>query len=192
MHQADDTAIDASTVTGKLAAARRAMWSRELAAARGHVEAAIGQARTSTERAEVQRVGKLLETLDAFWSAVRETLGRLESGHELQLGEATVTVVRASGETLTVRAAGRNSTYGIKDLPQGLAVALAERSLPKDRPAADLAVGSFLAIDLHGDRHNAQTRWERAGTDGKALLPELALAPPVEPGEFEEPARFEP
>ena len=176
MSTGDDTAIDVRTVTGRLAAARRAMWSRDLAAARGHVEAAVEAARTPTERTEVERVRKLLESLEAFWDAVHKALGQLESGGKLRVGASMVTVAEARREQLTVRAAGRSSTYGIAELPQELAVALAQQVLPKGQPTTDLHVGSFLAVDVDGDRHEARTRWDRAGADGKALLLELALA----------------
>ena len=189
MGTGDDTAIDVRTVTGRLAAARRAMWSRDLAAARGHVEAAVEAARTPTERTEVERVRKLLESLEAFWDAVHKALGQLESGGKLRVGDSTVIVVEARGEQLTVRAAGRSSTYRIAELPKELAVALAQQVLPKGQPTTDLHVGSFLSIDVDGDRHEARTRWDGAGADGKALLLELALALPVRVARTGDPVR---
>ena len=177
----DPTPADAATVTGNLAAARRAMWSRDLAAARRSLQAALQQARTATEREETERVGKLLESLEAFWAAVRQALARLEGAEELRLGDRRVLVVEADLERLIIRDAGRNVTYAIQHLPQQLAVALAMRTLPRGQPATSLHLGSFLAIDKYGDRREARFRWERAGDEGKALLPELALAPPPEP-----------
>jgi hypothetical protein len=179
MAQADD-AMDATTVTGKLAAARRAMWSRDLAAARRHLDDAAAVARTPTERTEVERVGKLLDSLTAFWTAVREAAGRLDASHEIRVGDTMVMVVEAGAERLVFRAAGENRAFRVEELPQGLAVALAEQVLPTGQAATDLCVGSFLAIDRRGDRHDARTRWERAGADGRALLIELTLAPPAE------------
>jgi len=189
MREADDTAIDPDTVTGKLAAARRAMWSRDLDAARRHVEEAIEAARTSTERTEVERVHKLLKSLEAFWTAVRQAAGRLESGRELRVGETMVMVVEADGGSLTIRAAGQNRTYRVEDLPPGLAITLARQALPKGQSATDLHLGSFLAIDARGDRHDARAHWDRAGPDGKALLIELTLAPAVQAAASEEPMR---
>jgi len=187
MSTGDDSAIDVRTVTGRLAAARRAMWSRDLAAARGHVDTAVEAARTPTERTEVERVRKLFESLEAFWGAVHQALGQLESGGKLRVGDSTVIVVEARREQLTVRAAGRNSTYRTAELPQELAVALAQQVLPKGQPTTDLHVGSFLAVDVDGDRHEARTHWDRAG--GKALLLELALALPVRVARTGEPVR---
>jgi len=155
------------------------MWSRDLDAAGKHVEAAGQIARTPTERDEVQRVSRLLDSLSAFWTAVRETASRLEGVDELDIGGTIALVVEASPQELTVRAAGRNLTYAVDELPGSLAVALAERRLPRGRATTDLSIGAFLAVDAGGDRGEARTRWEQAGADGKALLVELTLAPPV-------------
>ncbi|NQT17790.1 MAG: hypothetical protein HQ582_33860 [Planctomycetes bacterium] len=179
MQPDDGSTIDVNTVTGKMAAARRAMWSRDLDAAGKHVEAAGQIARTPTERDEVQRVSRLLDSLSAFWTAVRETASRLEGVDELDIGGTIALVVEASPQELTVRAAGRNLTYAVDELPGSLAVALAERRLPRGRATTDLSIGAFLAVDAGGDRGEARTRWEQAGADGKALLVELTLAPPV-------------
>jgi len=179
MQASDDTTIDANTITGKMAAARRAMWSRDLDTAGKHVEAAHPMARTPTERDEVGRVSALLDSLSAFWLAVGEAASRLEGADELDLDGTIVLVVEASPEELTVRVAGRNLTYAVGDLPGPLAVALAERRLPRGRATTDLSIGAFLAVDARGDRVSARTRWEQAGPGGKALLAELTLAPPL-------------
>lgn len=188
MGTGDDTPADAGTVTGKLAAARRAMWSRNLGAARRNVDAALQQARTSTERDETQRLGKLLGSLEAFWAAVREGMRRLEGAEELCLGDRRVLVVEADQRRLIVRDAGRNVTYAIEDLPRQLALALAMRALPNGQPATNLYLGSFLAVDKRGDRQEARRRWQQAGPEGTALVPELALAPPPELSQPEQPA----
>jgi hypothetical protein len=184
----DQTPADAGTVTGKLGAARRAMWSRDLVAARRHVDAALRQAQTSTEEEETERLGKLLESLEAFWAAVRQGLARLEGAEELRLGDRRVLVVEADPERLIIRDAGRNVTYAIQNLPQQLALALAMRSLPKGHPTTHLHLGSFLAVDKRGDRDAARTRWQQAGPEGKPLLLELTLAPAPEPPQPEQPS----
>lgn len=187
MGEPDDAATDTSTVTGKLAGARRAMWSRDLAEARRQVAEATAVARTPTERSEVRRVNRLLESLEAFWRAVRQALAQLEGGEELRAEDEMIMVVEAGGGDLTVRRVGRNVTYSTEDLPRELAVALAQRNLPKGQPATHLCIGSFLAIDRRGDRHEAYVWWERAGAEGKALLAELTLAPAPRAGEPDQP-----
>jgi hypothetical protein len=60
-----------------------------------------------------------------------------------------------------------------------LAVALAEKRLPRDEVGKSLHIGAFLAVDGLGDRAEARRRWEIAGEAAAELLPELGLAPPV-------------
>jgi len=170
----DDSPPDTSTVTSLLYAARRAMVDRELGTARQHVQAALQAARTRTERDEAQRVEKLLVSLEAFWQAVRREAGRLGAGEELPVGDTLVAVVEADQEHVILRAAGSNRTFAITALPGALAVLLAERGL-KGRPESNLHVGSFLAADAQGDRAAARGRWEQAGVEGRALLPELDM-----------------
>jgi hypothetical protein len=181
----DHTPAHVSTVTGKLTAARRAMWSRDLAAAHQHVDAADRQAQTPTERDETQRLGELLDALEAFWTAVRHGAERLEAADELHLGDRPVLVVEADAERLIIRDAGQNFTYPMQDLPSEVALALATRTTPQGHPTTNLWVGAFLAVDKRGDRQEARTRWQQAGEEGNALLPELALAPPPEPPQAE-------
>ena len=189
MGQPDDGTIDMNTVTGKLSAARLGMASRNLLAARTHVESAARAARTPTERLAVTRVQKLLGSLETFWDAVRQAAQRLESGEELLFGDAMIMVVEWEDDRLTVRAVGQNRSYTMETMPSQLAVVLAERRLPRGQPSTDLHIGSFLAIDSRGDRHEARTRWQRAGSEGQALMPELSLAPPTEVAQFDDSPR---
>jgi hypothetical protein len=189
MGQPDGTAADAGTVAGRLASARQAMWSRDLDAARTHLEAAIQAASSPSERTQAERVQRLLASLETFWQTVRQAATGVQGGQELKIGDTWVMVVEAGGGRLTVRAAGRNLSYPVDDLPRQLAVALAELNLPQGEPATDLCIGSFQAIDARGDRHEAYVRWERAGAEGKALLMELPLAPPPRTSRPQKPVR---
>jgi len=192
MNQGDDGPPDTSTVTGMLAAARGAMVGSDRAAARRHVEAALDAARSSTERAEARRVEKLLRSLELFWKAVRTEVGQLEGGEELQFDDAMAIVVEADNREILIRAFGRNRRYAVDALPAKLAIALARRRLPRKDWATELHVGSYLAVDPRGDRHEARMHWERAGAEGKSLLPELALLPSPQVTQAETPPTASP
>ena len=180
MEQDDNAPPDTRSTTGLLKAARMAMADRQLEAARHHVEAAATGARSSTERAEVQRVQKLLDALGAFWKAVREQAARLHAAEEVVVGQTRAIVVEVDRSRLIMKVAGKLRIYNLPgDLPRPLAVALAQRHVGNDSPAANLRIGAFLAIDAKGDRQEARRRWDNAGAEGKALLPELELAGPV-------------
>ncbi|MHC4401782.1 MAG: hypothetical protein ACYTG0_19090 [Planctomycetota bacterium] len=174
-----DPPSETSKVPETLAAARRAMWSRDLSTARRHVEAAMAAAQSPAERSEAERVERMLQALDLFWHKVREGAAGLVSTQELWINDTPIIVVEAGDGRLTVRVNGMNYTYAVGDVPQKLAVALAELRLAENDPTTDLAVGAFLAIDHRGDRQAARTRWLRAGPEGAAFVPEIDLAPPL-------------
>jgi hypothetical protein len=167
-------------VAALLTAARRAMFDRNLKAAGQDVDRAVRTARSDGDRAAAERVSKLLHSLETFWQAAGDGCRQLQSGEELELADAQVIVVGVDATGITIRAAGRNLDYAFQELPRPLAVLAAERRLSQDPQAINLHVGSFLAVDRRGDREEARRRWEKAGPDGQSLMPEAALAPPVE------------
>jgi hypothetical protein len=118
--------------------------------------------------------------LETFWQAAGDGCRQLQSGEELEIADTRVVVVGVDATGITIHAAGRNLDYAFRELPRPLAVLAAERSLSQDPQAMHLHVGSFLAVDRRGDRQEARRRWEKAGSDGQSLMPEIALAPPVE------------
>jgi hypothetical protein len=167
-------------VAALLAAARRAMYDRDLKTADESVDRAIGAARSDGDRTDAQRVSKLLRSLAEFWRAAGDECRRLQTGEELEIGDTRVIVVGVDARGLTIHAAGRNLDYTFGDLPRSLAVVAAERRLSRDPQTMHLDVGSFLAVDRRGDRQEARRRWEQAGPEGQSLMPEIDLAPPVQ------------
>jgi len=159
-----------------LAAARQAMAGRNLDAARHHAEAAAEKAQTDEQKAEAQRVLRLLGHLEQFWKAVRAEAGTIQSGQELAVGEKRLIILEASTRGLAFRHEGKFYSMQIDELPVPIAVALAQRRLGTDSPVAHLCVGAFLAVDPKGDRHKAREHWQQAGTTGRLLLPEIEAA----------------
>jgi len=175
----DDSPVENNTVTGQLTAARRAMSERKIDAARAKLHAAAELARSPFERQEVERVEKHLDSLETFWQTVQEETYRLGSAQELRNGDEFFMVSEARDGVLTIRHAGRFHRYTALELPPVLAIAVFQRRMKPGKPETHLHVGSMLAIDAQGDRQVARRHWEQAGEAGKALLPELELAPPV-------------
>ena len=163
-----------------LTAARRAMFDRDLKTAGQDVDRALRTARLGGDRAEAERVSRLLHSLEIFWQAARDGCRQFQIAEELEIADTRVIVVGVDATGITIRTAGRNLDYAFQELPRPLAVLAAERSLSQDPQAMHLHVGSFLAVDRRGDRQEARRRWEKAGPDGQSLMPEIALAPPVE------------
>lgn len=181
MQQAGPEATDPATLTGRLAAARMAMFHRNLAAAAEHVAAAAQMAKTRTELGETSRVEKLLAALEGFWESVQEGLARLDGGVELAMGAERVMVVEADQSHLLLRMAGTNQSFHSAELPALLAVVVARQGFTADQRTFDLQVGAFHAIDKYGDRFEARQRLENGGAEGQLLLAELALAPEPQP-----------
>jgi hypothetical protein len=167
-------------VAARLTAARRAMFNRNLKAADEDVDCALRAARSDSDRAEAERVARLLRSLDNFWRAAADGCRQLQTGDELEIADTRVIVVSVDATGITIHAAGRNLDYAFQELPRPLAVLAAERRLSQDPQTMHLHVGSFLAVDRRGDRQEARRRWEKAGPDGQSLVPEIDLAPPVE------------
>lgn len=182
MAQGHDSPLDTNSATGLLAATRKALADRQIETARNHLEAAQGMARSPTEKAEAERVAGLVTAVEAFWTAVREVAEKLQGGDEIRIGDNACIVVQNDGGRLIVRADGKNRDYEIiRGLPRQLAIGIAQRRMPGDGTAANLRIGAFLAVDSRGDRQQARQRLEKAGAEGRALLPEIELAGPVKP-----------
>jgi hypothetical protein len=169
-NQSPEDDPDGGQMADDLAAARRAMAGRDLHAARHQLEAATLAVRSDAEREEVERVRRLLESLDTFWKAVRAEAAALPGTKELPLGKTYVLVVESSENAMTVRAEGRTRVWLIEDLPKELIVTLFERRLGKTSPLAHLHLGSFHAVDREGDRRMARRHWEQAGATGARFL----------------------
>ncbi len=181
MQQADPASADLGTLTGRLAAARLAMFQRDLATASEHLAAARRMARTRTEQDETARVEQLLGAIEGFWNSVQNGLAHLDGGVELILGAERVMVVEADRSHLVLHTAGENRTFRPAELPAALAVVIARQGFTADQRSFDLQVGAFHAIDKYGDRFEARRRLGRAGSKGQQLLAELALAPEPQP-----------
>ncbi len=169
---------DPDSASALLAAARRAMAGRNLDAARHHAEAGLEKARTEEEKAEAQRVLRLLGFLEQFWEAVRAEAGTLKSGQELAVGEKRLMILEATSRGLAFRHEGELYSLHVEELPVSIAVALAQRRLGAEGPVAHLCVGAFLAVDPKGDLKQAREHWQQAGTTGQLLLEELEASGP--------------
>ncbi len=180
MNQGEDTPLDKSSTTGLLAAARAALADRQIETARNHLDAALDMARSPTEKTEAERVQRLVESLEAFWKAVREVSAKLQAGDEIRIGNNLCVVVQNRDDRLMVRADGKNREFHvISEMPRQLAIGIFQKRMPGDGHTANLRIGAFLAVDKWGDRQEARTRLEEAGSAGRALLPEVELAGPV-------------
>lgn len=158
---------------------KTALADRDLAAASDHVKVASANAQTTEQRNEVDRIETMLEHLIQFWSSVRKAMGKLQPTEEIILGENRMVVVENNRTVLTVKAEGRIQQFRLETLPTPLVMFLVDRYLGKD-PGSLAIIGTFLAVDPHGDRALAKQYWQeaaRANIDTEKLLRDLDAMP---------------
>jgi len=172
-----------------LADARASMSQRDLAAARGHLNAAARQAQTPEDRAEIDRLDMLLSHLEEFWKGMSRVVAGLEAAEVLPVGNTYVAVVEAGPEQICIKVEGRIRTYKIDRMPSRLVQALANTKFGGD-PATKVLVGAYFLVDADGDPARARQLWEEAaggGADIDELIPELErwarASPPPGPGQ---------
>ena len=164
-----------------LSQGRAAMTARDMEKADRFTLAAVNMAR-GDDRALAGRVRTLFKWVDLFWQIVGAEIRHFETGRELHLGGTIVAVVETQGEEFTIHAEGRNRRFTLRQLPPKVAEAIALSRLPESGDDRELCLGAFWAMDRWGDRELARRHWEQAGEAGRALMPELQFAPPVESG----------
>jgi hypothetical protein len=164
-----------------VASARAAMAKRDLAAARKHVEVATAAAQNLEEEAEAGRMAALLGNLEEFWRGVFKVIAGLGPAQELSAGNMQYIVVAVTPKALTLRTEGRTQSYDLRTLPRPIVEALVQSGFAADA-STKVLWGTFLAMDVQGDRRAARRLWEeaaRAGEDIGELLKELESEPPA-------------
>jgi hypothetical protein len=177
--EADLTATEKLNLKELLNQGRAAMTARDMEKADRCTLAAVNMAR-GDDRALANRVRTLFKWADLFWQLVGDEIRHFEPGRELHLGGTIVAVVETQGEEFTIRAEGRNHRVAFRQLSPKIAEAIALSRLSESGDDRELCLGAFWAMDRWGDRELARRHWEQAGDSGRALMPELQLAPPVE------------
>ncbi len=156
---------------------KHAMQDRDLEAARTHLKAAAGLAQNDADRDRLVRVETILANLEEFWNLLREAVARLPAPGELKVRDTYVAIVDSNRNGIIVRAAGRNLSYRIEQMPITLIVAIVEHSFQKTADTKVL-LGTFLAIEPGADRAAARRLLEEAARSGRnveAVLKEVNL-----------------
>jgi hypothetical protein len=160
---------------------RRLMAARDISASKKRLKAAAANAQTPAENVEIERLDTIQDHLEQFWDGIRNAVAAMQPTEEIVLSEVDrVAVIESSRTELAVQMYGRQQRYRIEALPMDLLSAIAKASF-KLTPGTKLVVGSFLAVDAHGNRAEARKLWREAiaagENDGKLLLPELDIPP---------------
>lgn len=119
--------------------------------ARQLLGAALAEARNDVDKAKIGRWFALCDALDEFWRVMGQIVARLEPLTVISVAQTEIIVVEASPQTLTVRAAGQNRTYALREIPAVLVKELARRSFGQT-PSSKVVFAIYLAVDPKGDR----------------------------------------
>ena len=99
-------------------------------------------------QAKYQRLKQLAHYVHEFQMGYQEALKGMESGAIIQVGNTVVAVVELfpGQDKVILRVSGTNRTYRLRELPVGLAVAIADRWLNKTDGATYLVKGAFVFV----------------------------------------------
>ncbi|GAB6166011.1 hypothetical protein JCM19992_20110 [Thermostilla marina] len=157
----------------------QAMAERNPDVARARLNALAATVRDDRGRNVVRSLDQLLNHLEEFWRALAQGVARLEGGEEFAIGETYIIVVDSTPRELTIRAAGQNRTYLIRDIPDVLIRLIVRRTFATD-PQTQSIYAAYLAVDPKGDPAQARRIWEtaqRQGVDTHWLIEALRFAP---------------
>jgi hypothetical protein len=119
-----------------------------------------------------QRLQLLVQYARNFRTELSKAMASLSGTDEIPVGTSTVVgVVESSANRITVRVAGANRTYGIDELPVGLATAIVDLRLAKTDPVSLVVKAAYLASrkDARDDQRSKAREWfleaKQKGTD---------------------------
>jgi hypothetical protein len=164
-----------------LANTRLALGKRDWDAARRHLDEASQSASTADDSALVEAMTRVEQHVAGFWQAVAEGIKNAGETGELQVGSTIVSIVETGPDFILIRAAGENRRYTMKQIPSGLAMALANRWFDT-KPDNDVLRGAFMFVDPKGGADEARRLWQQAGQQEPSLGVDalLKLLPLVE------------
>jgi hypothetical protein len=167
------TARELEELTKLAQTARTALEERNLDEADELIAKAEPLARLPEHQEKIAHLKQLAHFTREFWKAVDESLKTLSSMGELTVGETVVSVVESRPNHLVIKVAGQVKRYTRRDMPGGLAMAIANLWFNEGDAAAKAARGALYAVEKKGDPGKARDLWQEAaqmGLDTTALL----------------------
>ncbi len=167
------TTIELATLSKALKTASAAFGEGSFADAAKQINLARNAAKLDKHKQMVERLNDVGSYVKDFHKALRDGSANLESGVVFLVGESTVvTVVECGLEHIVLRVAGTNRRYLLNDMPLGLAVAIANRSLDQTAPSSKVLKGAYVLV--HKRRKDtdlviARNWWKDAAADGAKL-----------------------
>jgi hypothetical protein len=123
-----------------------------------------------------QRLQLLIQYARNFRSELSKAISSLSGTDEIPVGTSTVVgVVETGRDRITVRVAGANRTYGIDELPVGLAIAISDLHLAKSDPISLVVKAAYLTSrkDIRADQLAKARDWFREAKQKGADIGDL-------------------
>jgi len=158
------------TLAESLEKARAALLQMDLEGAAEHLDKARPLARVAEHREWFSRLERLKNYLEQYQQAVQRALQKLSAGDNLEISsDLVIGIVERKPTELTVRIAGRNMTYSLKELPLRLGLALIENGMEAG-PQLWAVKAAFQATHPRATeqhKQEAQQWWKQAAEGGE-------------------------
>jgi hypothetical protein len=153
------TPEELAALTKETKSALEALGEYNFAAANASFDKLTTLAKLPEHKAKISRLKRTAELAQEFREAMERTIAKLDAGSEIKISSTTVvSVVEVGPNKLILRELGMNKTYTYNDLKMGIAVKLAEMSLPMVDANARLAKGAYVFIDKRPDSSEVTKR----------------------------------
>ncbi len=123
----------------------------------------------------VSRLKQVGGYVKQFRDAVAAAVQGFEAGATFMVGTSTqVAVVEGFPDKVILRIAGMNRTFPFREMPPGLAVAIADQKLDGADPVSRVVKGAYLLVHKRADdesRDKARTLWNEAQAGGVDMAP---------------------
>ncbi len=108
---------------------------------------ATGMAKSSEQRAQLERLSMIAKLAEEFHTALVSAVTALEAGEMIKVKTKEVVVVEVSPEKIIIESEGRRTeTYQLTDIPIGLAYALADLKLDLVHPSSKARKAAFCLV----------------------------------------------
>jgi squalene-hopene/tetraprenyl-beta-curcumene cyclase len=155
------------------AAFRKALAKRDLKGAKQLLAELEKSAQSDADQDAYSRLDLYDQYYEGFWVAIGNVARSLKPTDEIVLGNARAIVVDAEPTSMTLRVDGQSRRFTIENMPNNLALAIANQWFDKSAKNK-LFIGAFMAAE--GAVADAKKIWQEAGRAGVDVQSLVALA----------------
>lgn len=174
------TRAEVTPLIKALKAAKDALAEQNFTAANQELELAQKVAKLPKHQEAVARLKEVEGLVRQFHDAVVAAVADFDAGTVFTVGTSTqCAVVEGFSDRVTLRIAGMNKTFHFRDMPPGLALAIADFKFDTTNPVNRVIKGAYLLVSKRADdesREKAKGWWTQAqavGVDMAHLMPFL-------------------